>query len=608
MSKYIDNDAKLQEPLDVLSRKSILGFDIESNGLDPLLNKVLLLQVGDEQAQYVFDIYKLGTSIYKVLDILKNENVAKVAHNAKFDYGMIKGNFGVDLPNIRCTMIGEQLLIQGKQKRANLAAVLDKHLGVSLPKGEQKSFINMPLGKPFTAAQLQYAGDDVKYLIPLYKKLQTLLNDRGMKELSELEYETIRVTADLELNGIFLDKEKWSKLQEIAEEGAAEARKELDTFFADYVGADLFGNLDINYNAPEQVGPILEKITGASIQSTAEPFLKKIKHPVIDAMLTYREHKKKITTYGDKFFEKHASPVDGRVHSDFQQLFADSGRFASRKPNMTNIPKEEEYRAAFVAQDPEYRIVSADYGGQELRLMAHISQEPKFLHAIKNNMDLHCYSASLVYNIPYIDFFNLDENGEIIIKDDGDPDIKEDMKRKYRTPAKSLTFGLMYGIGPKKLADEVGISIAEAKKLMNKYFATFPSIKRALDNFVKDAKKNHYALSPLDGRRRDLSTFDWDNSKEVAHAMNIAKNLPFQGAGASVTKLAMCRLKRVFDKEGWDARIINVIHDEILVEVHKDEAEQVAKLVKDNMIEAFRHFAPSVPMAVSPDIASCWMH
>lgn len=163
-------------------------------------------------------------------------------------------------------------------------------------------------------------------------------------------------------------------------------------------------------------------------------------------------------------------------------------------------------------------------------------------------------------------------------------------------------------MGPKKLADEVNISIADARKLMNKYFVTFPAIRATLDNLVKEAKKNHYAFSPLDGRRRDLTTFDWDNSREVAHAMNIAKNLPFQGAGASVTKLALCRLKRAFDEGGWDARIINVIHDEILVEVHKDEAEQVAKIVEENMIAAFNHFAPSVPMAVSPDIDTCWVH
>ena len=263
---------------------------------------------------------------------------------------------------------------------------------------------------------------------------------------------------------------------------------------------------------------------------------------------------------------------------------------------MTNIPSEAEYRAAFIAQDPNYRIISADFSGQELRLLAHLSQEPKFIYALKNKMDLHSYSASLIYDIPYEDFF--DEKGV----------LKKEMKDKYRKPAKSLTFGLIYGIGPMKLALNLDIEIKEARNLMNKYFATFTHIKRTLDNLTKEAAKNKYALSPLDGRRRDLSTFDWDDSRQVAHAFNITKNLPFQGCGASTTKLAMCKLKRLFDKERYDAKIINAIHDEILVEVHKDEAEEVAGHVQTAMISAFNHYAPSVPMEVDPAIAREWVH
>ena len=264
---YVNNDLKLEEGIDTLKKESTLAFDTETNGLDPLSNQVLLIQVGNERFQYVFDVYKLGTNIYSVLEILQDENVAKVAHNAKFDYSMIKANFKIDLPNLRCTMIGEQLLTQGKHTKANLAAVVDKYLGKSLPKDAGKSFINMKLGDSFTPEQIEYACTDTAYLIPLYKKIQMLLNARDMKELSELEYETVRVTGDLELNGIFLDKKKWTALQKIAEEGAKVAKKELDVFFTPYCNIDLFGSLDINYNSPKQIGPLLEKITGRSIPS-----------------------------------------------------------------------------------------------------------------------------------------------------------------------------------------------------------------------------------------------------------------------------------------------------------------------------------------------------
>jgi len=211
-------------------------------------------------------------------------------------------------------------------------------------------------------------------------------------------------------------------------------------------------------------------------------------------------------------------------------------------------------------------------------------------------MDIHSYSASLIYGIPYESFF--DASGK----------IKDDMKNKYRNPAKSLTFGLIYGIGPMKLSLNLNISIQEARNLMNKYFTTFPLIKKTLEDLIKEAEKNRYALSPLDGRRRDLTTFDWDDSKQVAHAKNITKNLPFQGCGASTTKLAMCKLKKIIDEKKYDAKIINAIHDEILIEVHKNEAEEVAKVVKESMISAFNHYAPSVPMKVEPAIAREWIH
>jgi DNA polymerase-1 len=252
---------------------------------------------------------------------------------------------------------------------------------------------------------------------------------------------------------------------------------------------------------------------------------------------------------------------------------------------MNNIPSDKKYRAAFTAQDPDYRIISADFSGQELRLLAHITQEPKFLDALEKGIDLHTNSASLIFNKPY----------DSITKD-------------QRTAAKSLTFGLIYGIGPMKLSANLDIDIRQAKYLMNRYFTTFPYIKKTLDVLVAEAKKNKYAYSPLDKRRRDLATFDWDNSREVAHAVNIAKNLPFQGAGASVTKYALCALSNKIHKKDLDAQIINVIHDEILVEVHKDDADETAKVVESEMIAAFNHFAPSVPMVVDAAIDTCWLH
>ena len=163
-------------------------------------------------------------------------------------------------------------------------------------------------------------------------------------------------------------------------------------------------------------------------------------------------------------------------------------------------------------------------------------------------------------------------------------------------------------MGPKKLGEQLKISLQEAKDLMAKYFRIFPKIKELMDRLTADAKRRRYALSPLDGRRRDLNNVDWDNPKQVSGAMNQSKNLPFQGCGASTTKLALCRLKHYIDTNNMDALIVNVIHDEILVEVHKDQAEQMAKVVEKEMIHGFNHFAPDVPMAVEAAISTHWLH
>ena len=443
----------------------------------------------------------------------------------------------------------------------------------------------MKLGEEFTEGQLEYAAKDVIHLNDLYTHLEKLLKERNMLSLMDLEMETIYATRDLEVNGIYLDGEKWLALKDTAQKEMLKSKAELDNHFIKHCEVDMFGNVTVNYNSPKQLKPLLEAITGIALDSTSVQALKKINHPVITSLLTYREHNKKLTTYGEDFLNTHVSKTTGRVHSDFVQLGADSGRYASRTPNMTNIPSAPRYRAAFTVQNEDYQMISADFSGQELRLLAHLSKEPNFLKALDEGIDLHTNSASLIFGIPY-----------------------DDVKKEQRTAAKGLTFGLIYGIGPKKLSENLDISYDDARQLMDKYYRTFPEIKSLLDTLVVQARQTHVAKSPLDNRQRDLTTFDWFNRREVAHALNITKNLPFQGAGASVTKKALCLIRQEFKSNEMDARIVNVIHDEIVVEAHNNCAKEAATIVKDGMINAFKYFAPDVPMEVNPEISHCWVH
>lgn len=245
---------------------------------------------------------------------------------------------------------------------------------------------------------------------------------------------------------------------------------------------------------------------------------------------------------------------------------------------------------------------------QELRLLAHISQEPTLIKALKDGMDLHSYSASLLFNIPYEKFLVYGPDGKPLLDEQGEPLIEKEMKKKYRNPCKSITFGILYGAGPGKLSKQLNIPVKEARSLMDKYFAVFPKIKELMTQLEEDAKRNKYGLSPLDGRRIDLSGIDWDNKGLVAHAMNQCKNVPFQGAGASTTKLAVCRLAKRIKREGLDAMIVDVIHDEILLDVHEKDVQAAKIATEEEMIKAFNHYAPSVPMKVMAEIGTHWIH
>jgi len=607
--KFYTGSQSLYDVVKWLDGKKIVGIDTETTGLSFVNDRVVLLQVGDHTQQFLIDCRTVPKDqIQLVLDKLNTTQIFKVAHNAKFDYGMIRTSFGVDLPGWVCTMLGNELLVKGRLKApSDFKSCVEKYLGEELSKEEQKSFIGMS-DEPFTKEQLDYAALDVAFLIPLWEKIKPILVERNMESVATLEFEALRATAELSINGIFINQKLWLDLAEIAEKEMFKALKELDKFSTGHVPNDIFGNPLINYNSPTQLKPILSKITGIDLPGTGEPILKEYSHPAIDALLEYRGWAKLRSTYGVAFLDEYVDKVTGRIHPDFRQMGAQTGRMACKAPNLQNIPKQQIYRTPFQAQDPDWRIISADFSNQEIRLLIQLSEEPAMIQALKDEKDIHSMSASMLFGIPYEDFLVYDEAGKPIRDKNGDFKIKDEMKYKYRNPAKTITFGLIYGMGVKKLAVSLGISLDEAKQLRTKYFQTFPRIEILMNKLSKEARANKYALSPLDGRRRDLTHIDWDNQKHVGAAMNEAKNMPFQGCGASTTKRAMVRIKNRIDSEGIRGRIVNVVHDELLYEVHKDEADKLATIVKIEMCAAFNEYAPDVPMVVNPDIGTHWIH
>lgn len=587
MIHYIKTIDKLEQAVSYIANQKVVAVDTETTGLDPHTSKVLLVQIGNKENQYVFNVAKLGKNISKLNKIFTSPSIKKILHNAKFDYKMIKSNFGAELYNISDTYLMDCLITQGRPNiRHGLATLLDKYLNIQMGKEEQKSFTSMKYGDEFTESQIKYAAYDIKHLVALHDDLRKRVKDKNMATLADMECECARATGDLEYNGIYLDRAKWLDLKDSATVKANKAKKILDDIFIEHCEPNLFGEPTINYNSPKQLLPILQNLCGPSLTSTGVDVLKQYDHPAIEALLSYRFATKRVTTYGEEFYDTNVNKSDRRIHAQFWQLGrAHTGRYASSNPNMQNIPREAAYRAAFTAQSKEYKIVCADFSGQELRLLAHLSQEPEFLKSIDKGLDLHTNSASLLFDVPY-----------------------DSVDKKQRTAAKSVTFGLIYGMGPMKLAKTLSITLPQARQLIGKYFKVFRYIKQTMSDLESQAKDTKIALSPLDKRQSDLTHFDWDNPREAGHAINISKNLPFQGTGASTTKLALCRIKRKLDDNNYNAKLINVVHDEILVETHSSCVEEVKYIVEEEMKKGFNYYAPSVAMEVDANVGDFWIH
>ena len=578
-----------------LSRERILGADVETTGLNPFTEQVLLVQLGTPKDAYIFDIGKLPEKAYKFFgDILESKLILKIFQNGKFDYKMLKSNFGMQTNHMADTMIAEQLLTKGIKKSGfGLEALAAKYkVGKKLNKSIRKGFIGKKLGDSFTKQEINYAADDVFVVHKIYAAQLKIAEKLNMTDLIDLENRTVKAIAEMEYNGIFIDKTKWLALEDIAKKEKKIAEGKLNKFFTKgSFQLDIFGGLGINYNSPLQLKPLLEGVMGSELESTNEKYLSQFKHSVLDALFDYREHEKKITTYGSKFLEE-VFPLTGRIHADYKQLGADSGRMACRNPNIQNIPApgdetpdDKNYRVPFCVQNKDYRFISADFSAQELAILTQMSKEKAFLDAILNNRDLHKMSAALVFDVP-----------------------EAEVTKKQRKFAKTVTFSLVYGTSAYGLGKSLKIPTREAEDLMNKYFRVFPSIKNLLDSFVSTTERERCAISPLDGRRRDLANVDWEDFGKKKHALNIAKNHPIQGTAASTTKLALVMLQDYIETYKKDAMIIAVIHDEILVECHKDIAEEMQKATSKSMITAFKYYCPDVPMKADAMIGTHWLH
>lgn len=595
--RLINRKADLLTLIPELLLAKELAFDTETTGLDVVIDKPIgiSLSVKSGSAYYVplvkqhlHDLTEAEV-LAALKPLLVDNRAVKVAHNLKFDLQMLM-NVGIDVsgPFID-TMICDWLLDASGRKHGLDACCL-RHLRYEkIPTASligEKGQISM-LDCDLTELT-RYACEDADFTLRLYHHLVPRIAEEGLAAvLTEIEMPLVPVLAAMESVGIHVDA---GVLHEFAKRLDARIGELEEVIYTEAGGA-------FNINSPKQLGEILfEKLKVHELLgvkylkktksgfSTDESVLSRLAaHPLAKALLEYRSVAKLKGTYVDAL-PKIINQRSGRIHTSFHQTGTATGRLSSSEPNLQNIPIRtelgQEIRKAFRPKEEGWVIVSADYSQIELRLLAHLADEKSLAQAFAEGQDIHRTTASKVFGMP--------------------PDQVDDTTRSR---AKAINFGIIYGMGARRLAAETGVSMGEATDFIDRYFAGYPGIGRFIEQAVKDGRDKGYAIT-IAGRKRPLLGLNDPNQRNVASAENIAVNSPIQGSAADLIKLAMIRVAKRLRESGLKARLLLQVHDELVLECPAGEAQATGQLVKECMEQAM---TLSVPLEVQVGNGSTWL-
>ena len=584
--ELIQDQSRLAQVAELLTTEKVLGIDTETTGLDPYTVDLLLLQISTADKVYIVDCKRVVPLALKA--VLENPEILKIAQNAKFEYVMLRQQVGITLNGIFDTMLAERLLTAGISREISLKAIAQKYIGAVLDKSVRESFYKLAaVGDAYLAPeQLHYAARDAYIMIPIWKQMLPGLKKQGLLPVADLEFKCIPAVGDMELAGVQIDVARWRNIISGVAVQREKAAEELTELLAPAsMQATMFGVSSINLNSNVQLLEAFNHL-GVIMPDTMEATLVKYDHPVVAKLLEYRSHEKTLSAFGENVLSL-INPLTGRIHPDFNQYGADTGRFSCTKPNVQQIPSTSDFRKCFIAA-PGYKLVTCDYSQCELRVLAELSGDPAFVEAFQSGQDLHTLTAAQMFGVAV-----------------------EEVAKPQRSAAKAINFGLAYGMGPGGLAPRLGVSLDEAKALISRYFAAYPGIQKWLDKAAKNSVRLGYSVTPL-GRKRFYnlpdeslkrsSEDDW--RKQIAAIERQGKNSPIQGCNADMTKLALINLRAALS--GWDARTVNTVHDEIVVEAREDQAEEVKHLVEEAMLDAGKAILKEVPIVADAAVADYW--
>lgn len=592
--RNILNLDQLIEFTESLEQGKWLSVDLETTSINPMLAKIVGFSFSlkkntgfyipidfKDKEENLFGNNDLKEVIRILKPFLEDENIPKTGQNIKYDALILK-RFGIELQGIEFdTMIAAHLLNPNarsyKLDNLSLSHLNYKMVPIKDLIGSGKNQITMD---QVTLEDISfYAAEDADVVIELTEIfMKDLKKQKLFNYFKSIEIDLLPVLIDMQFNGIFIDKE-------YLENRSLEIGKKIESIQIEII--DLAGE-NFNLNSSQQLAVILfDKLQLPMVKkrSTAEAVLKELKqkHPLPELILNYRKLYKLKNTYLDPL-PSNIVPTTDRVHSSFNQTMTATGRLSTSNPNFQNIPIRtedgKEIRKAIKAQSNDYQIFSADYSQIELRVMAHLSGDESLINALNNGEDIHTFTAKNIFSV------------------DDDDQLLPEMRRI----AKIVNFGIMYGAGPFRLSQELDIPFGEAKKIKDAYFDKYKGIEEYIENSKIQIKDNK-SVETLLGRKRAVWDSDSQNKIRRDAAERMAINMPIQGTAAEMIKLAMIKIHRKIKSENLKSKLIMQIHDELLLEVHKDEVDYITKMVIKYMRDAMKL---DVPIEIDYGIGPSW--
>ena len=568
----VETAAQLREVVAAVGRYPEFCFDTETTGFDIFNDRIVGLSLAVEpfKAWYVPFLEKDTPEYAEIVrPLFEDEKIAKIGQNIKFDL-MVLRRLGITIRGrMYDTMILHYLL--DPESRHNMNALAEKYLNYKpieietlIGKGSKQltmDLVNVERVK-------EYAAEDADVTLQLKQALYPMIEQIGLQHLYfEIEEPMIAVLADIEMAGVRIDSEALAVY-------AVELNRKLAELEA--VIRTEAGEPNLNINSARQLGEVLfgkmriaekPKMTKTKQFCTDEDYLQSFarKHRIVDLILEYRGVKKLLSTYVEALPQL-VNRSTGRIHTSFNQAVTATGRLSSTNPNLQNIPVRDDMgrriRKAFIPSDDDHLLLSADYSQVELRLMAHLSGDESLIAAFEHGEDIHAATAAKLFNK------TLDE-----------------VTSEERRRAKTANFGIIYGISAFGLSQRLEIPRKEAKEIIDGYFASYPGVKKYMDNVVEKAKEEGF-VSTIFGRRRYLNDIASHNAIARGLAERNAVNAPIQGSAADIMKIAMINVHRRFAAEGIRSRVILQVHDELVVDMLRSEQERVTAIVTECMESA----------------------